>query len=79
MPLLFSTAVRLAVAASGGLPRLKTGSPLSHATPRRRPAYLVCVTIDQIHEVDGRIVIEARSGRDRAACAAVIGHVRAIR
>ena len=30
--------------------------------------HLAEVTIDRIHEADGRIVIEARSGRDRAAC-----------
>ncbi|GIE94527.1 hypothetical protein Ari01nite_19920 [Paractinoplanes rishiriensis] len=30
--------------------------------------HLAEVTIDQIHEAGGRIVIEARSGRDRAAC-----------
>ncbi|MDP9792450.1 transposase [Catenuloplanes nepalensis] len=30
--------------------------------------HLAEVTIDGIHEADGRIVIEARSGRDRVAC-----------
>jgi transposase len=30
--------------------------------------HLAEVTIDEIHEADGRIVIEARSGRDQAAC-----------
>jgi transposase len=30
--------------------------------------HLAEVTIDEIHEADGRIVIDARSGRDRAAC-----------